>query len=1042
MSRTGRFVALRRPGGLDVVDALGTQPRRAIDGAADDFACVGQMLWVLAGGRIERHHLDTAHRLEPDVELGAGAREIRTSAGAEASTALVTGDRLWWVQAAHDSVRVEQVAAMPQACWPLAGRRALVETAGEIKLVEVGRGDIARWPRRLPGAIRDAASLFGGRAIALLLGGAPERLVVVRPSGELIHQIAIPDTRCWAFAEQRGVALLATGERALCAIDLRYGRIQAEGEPPSEVAALAIDDDAQYVAIAGPPSGTAQVAPVVHLPLTEVLAPARPVAVQPAVEPTPVNGRVLEARAPGVADVAVADDAPAELATDPAPVRAIPDLLPRALGEPLARLAVTAESSAAPYASAREHLDDLLDVVAAQAACAIASAWNSGQLSVPAEDRRPFEREVLAILGQGGDLAPDIIDEATRRLAERHRKVVACETATLAAGIALPFVDLSRQFGLSAIAAQALLVVLAPQVRGEIARLYGVLANDDHRPLVDGHLIEQIVAGKDRELRAEVAAALAADTPLIQHGLIRQGAGFALFAALSVEPVLIDRLRDQTAASSDDITTLRGATRPLDELRLPRSLVRELVIALAEPPAKGPLRLVLRGRRGAGRHTVVAALAARVGRRVAAIDASRLPRDGEHLAGALGRELVRAVLRDAVPIVSGLDLDPGDAAGHAVLRQVLRAHPGPIVIRTSPEARPPLDPGYLSFTLPPLSEQERLDAWRDALDRARLPCGDIDALAQRFRIGPGVIEQVVGEAAGRRAELEPDADAGALVIEVARQHIATRLDHVAQRVTRLAAWEQVALPEDLLDSLRELVGRVRHRRTVYERWGFDAKLTTARGLSALFYGPPGTGKSMIAGLIARELGLDLYKVDLARVVSKWIGETEKHLAEIFDAAEDGQVVILFDEADSLFAKRTEVKGSVDRYANLEVNYLLQRLDTFEGICILTTNLEGSIDPAFKRRMSFRLPFPFPDQDMRVRLWASHIPPETPVAGDFDFVDLARRFPLSGGYIRNSALRAAFLAAQEQQPLGQDHLTRAIHLEYRELGKLSASGRME
>jgi len=252
----------------------------------------------------------------------------------------------------------------------------------------------------------------------------------------------------------------------------------------------------------------------------------------------------------------------------------------------------------------------------------------------------------------------------------------------------------------------------------------------------------------------------------------------------------------------------------------------------------------------------------------------------------------------------------------------------------------------------------------------------------------------------------------------------------------------VALPEDILDSLKEFIARVQHRRTVYERWGFDAKMTTSRGLSALFYGPPGTGKSMVAGLIARELGLELYRVDLARVVSKWIGETEKNLAEIFDAAEDGQVVILFDEADSLFSRRTEVRSSVDRYANMETNYLLQRLDSFEGVCILTTNLEGSIDPAFKRRMSLRLHFPFPDEEMRVRLWAAHVPPETPTLGDFDFAELAHRFPLSGGYIRNSAVRAAFLAAQEQRPLSQSYLIRAIQLEYRELGKLSTTGRME
>src|SRR6185436_3027891 len=167
---------------------------------------------------------------------------------------------------------------------------------------------------------------------------------------------------------------------------------------------------------------------------------------------------------------------------------------------------------------------------------------------------------------------------------------------------------------------------------------------------------------------------------------------------------------------------------------------------------------------------------------------------------------------------------------------------------------------------------------------------------------------------------------------------------------------------------------------------------------------PGTGKTMVAGIIARELGLDLYRIDLSRIMSKWIGETERNLAAVFDAAEDGQAILLFDEADSLFAKRTEVRSSTDRYANLEVNYLLQRLDTFEGICILTTNLDGSIDPAFKRRMSLRLQFPFPDEETRVRLWAAHVPSEAPVAGDLDFAELARRFPLSGGYIRNSALR--------------------------------------
>jgi len=177
-------------------------------------------------------------------------------------------------------------------------------------------------------------------------------------------------------------------------------------------------------------------------------------------------------------------------------------------------------------------------------------------------------------------------------------------------------------------------------------------------------------------------------------------------------------------------------------------------------------------------------------------------------------------------------------------------------------------------------------------------------------------------------------------------------------------------------------------------------------------------------------------------MSKWIGETERNLSTIFDAAEDGQVVLLFDEADSLFAKRTEVRSSNDRYANLEVNYLLQRLDAFEGIAILTTNSGTSIDQAFKRRMSFRLSFPFPDEDTREQLWRAHLPPNLPVGGPLALDTLARKYQLAGGYIRNACLRAAFLAAQEETPLHQRHLERAVTLEYAELGKLSSSGAID
>src|SRR5688500_15999565 len=224
----------------------------------------------------------------------------------------------------------------------------------------------------------------------------------------------------------------------------------------------------------------------------------------------------------------------------------------------------------------------------------------------------------------------------------------------------------------------------------------------------------------------------------------------------------------------------------------------------------------------------------------------------------------------------------------------------------------------------------------------------------------------------------------------------------------------------------------------------DRALATSRGLTALFSGPPGTGKTLVAGVVARELGLDLYQIDLSKLMSKWIGETERNLASIFDAAEDGQVILLFDEADSLFAKRTEVRSSNDRYANLEVNYLLQRLDSFEGIAILTTNASSSIDQAFKRRLSFRLSFPFPDEETREQLWRAHLPATLPTQGPLALDKLAHKYQLSGGYIRNACLRAAFLAARDGDGAGvsQAHLERAVELEFAELGKLSSTGSLD
>jgi len=1092
MSRSGRFVALRGTGAIELVDALGTAPRTPIACAElTDFACVGAMLWLLEGRRIRRLALESGRALEPAIELAQPGRALSSAVGDTAYNAVVLGPEPVLAHGLYDRTSTEPLAIGDARPFALHGRRVAAAGADGVRVLEAGKGELFKVLTSEGGEVLHATSLFSGQAmVCLQRGDGSDIFWVWRANGALIHRIHVPSAERWAVSESRGLGVIRTASNDLVVVDLRYGRVQAEAAAPMAVADFDVDADGQYVVMASAPA-PGGLPPVLHVPFTDLFsasagsrratlhalaggragrpddeeedddrddgddeelghgdAPlARPIAV-------PVGHAIATIEVLGPADAADAEPPPPPADLPPPPPIVVPDLVPIGLGALPEPLRVDTPGTWPPYQTPREHLDELLDLVAARAAKAITDNWNSGRLSVPAEDSHPFEREVNAILGRVGNFAADLLNESTERLLNITASAAGRARASLARGMRLPFVDLCREFNLSSAAAQILMVALAPMARGEIARLFGILGNDENRPIVDRYLIEMVIAGDDRAQRAAVARELADDAPLVRFGLVRIGAGergASLFGAITVDPVLIERVRGRAATeASSDASTIRAGTRTLAELHLPAALKRDLVLALAAPrTVDEPLRLVLRGRRGAGRHTVVATMAAQVGRTVAAIDCQRLPRAGKLMALALRQELFRALLRGAVPVVSGLELaDPADAEGQDLIKQALRNHPGPVVIRATPEASVPLDPGHVTLRVPPLTESERADFWRVALAEAGLHAGDVDGLAARYRVGPGVIAHVIAQAVLRRGSEAPagndnqPGDAGPMLEEVARQHIATRLAHISSHVTRLAKWEQVALPDDVHDSIREFIARIRHRKTVYEKWGFDEKMSTSRGLTALFYGPPGTGKSMVAGLVARELGLDLYRVDLARIVSKWIGETEKNLAEVFDAAEDGQVVILFDEADSLFAKRTEVKSSVDRYANLEVNYLLQRLDSFEGVAVLTTNLEGSIDQAFKRRMSLRLHFPFPDEDMRVRLWAAHIPTATPIAGDFDFKDLARRFPLSGGYIRNSTLRGAFLAAQENRPLAQEHLLRAIALEYREMGKLATSGRME
>jgi SpoVK/Ycf46/Vps4 family AAA+-type ATPase len=262
-----------------------------------------------------------------------------------------------------------------------------------------------------------------------------------------------------------------------------------------------------------------------------------------------------------------------------------------------------------------------------------------------------------------------------------------------------------------------------------------------------------------------------------------------------------------------------------------------------------------------------------------------------------------------------------------------------------------------------------------------------------------------------------------------------RLGSLARKLTVKRGWADLTLPRHTLDQLEEICAHVRYRRRVYEEWEFQGRMPHGRGMCALFYGASGVGKTMAVEIIARELQLEAYKIDLSTVVSKYIGETEKNLSRIFAEAESSNAILFFDEADALFGKRSEVKDAHDRYSNIEISYLLQRVEEFEGLVILASNLRKNIDDGFFRRMHFAVEFPLPDAAHRYRIWQQHFPDKAPLGADVDFDFLSRRFPMAGGNIKNIVLNAAFLAASNGGVICMEHLIRATRREYEKTGRV-------
>jgi ATPase family associated with various cellular activities (AAA) len=445
----------------------------------------------------------------------------------------------------------------------------------------------------------------------------------------------------------------------------------------------------------------------------------------------------------------------------------------------------------------------------------------------------------------------------------------------------------------------------------------------------------------------------------------------------------------------------------------------------------GQSAILLTGARQSDRTTLFMAMCREAGLHAWVLDSGDLPD-----APADRERLARAYTRECALWPAALLVRTGRLEQPAALEAWLRRVTPPVAVDVE-NGSPAERLSGLRLAAPSLNPAQRKAEWRKHLGAAAAQLdGELDAMVEAFALDANEIHETAQaleeEIAAGQAET-PAASAWRLCRTAARRS----LDELAARVESPASWPDLVLPEAQTALLRQIVMNARHAARVNQEWGFAERYSSGLGLSALFSGASGTGKTMAAGVLACELNRDLYQIDLATVVSKYIGETEKHLRKIFDAAERSGAILLFDEADALFGKRSQVRDSHDRYANLEVSYLLQRMESYRGIAILTTNMHNSLDTAFQRRLRFVVQFPFPDGQSRERIWRKVFPAAAPTRS-LDYERLAQ-LNVTGGAIRNIAVLAAFLAADEGAPIGMRHVLEGARAEYAKLDKpLSAA----
>lgn len=612
-------------------------------------------------------------------------------------------------------------------------------------------------------------------------------------------------------------------------------------------------------------------------------------------------------------------------------------------------------------------------------------------------------------------------------------------------GRPLKLAHLALSLGLKQLDLDAFLICLAPALDVRYERLYGYLQDDVTRKRPSANLILDLLsdAGPDR---LQDLTRFGDEAPLMRWRLLERvvesaNRATSLSQAFMPDEAVVSWLLGAYQPPYDlrDCLTLQHAQlTPLDSI-LVDDKFKEWSPALARTaPGDEPI-LVFTGTDEASHAAGAKWLAADAQRPLLTLNLAAALAAEVPVSLALTLTLRDALLNEAIPYLTGWEacFNQDGEPPVSVVAQVFN-HPGLVLIASRKNWQVTgIDRQRRLFRweFPTPSYSQRQALWQYFLgEEATTFSKEVESLAGQFLLSTWQIRDAVATAQDLAAQRHY-ALHGEDLFSAARLHSNTHLSGLARKIKPRYTWSDIILPPDQITILHEIVGMVRRRPQVLEEWGVGRKLAASAGITVLFAGSPGTGKTMAAEVIAAQLGLDLYKIDLSSMVSKYIGETEKNLERIFNEAQTSNAILFFDEADSIFGKRSEVKDAHDRYANIEVSYLLQRMEAYDGITILATNLRANLDDAFTRRLQFAIDFPFPDEGDRLRIWQTLFPPGVPRAKDLDLPVLARRYKLAGGNIRNAIVSAAYLAAADTGSVTMQHLQHSVRRELQKMGRL-------